>query len=67
MFAMKRMLAMLAGLVPFLCYAHPGHGDTEGFTIIHYLLEPEHLILLLLAIGVVFWLYKSLRGKEEKA
>lgn len=64
---MKKTLSLLGGLIPFLSFAHDGHGHTEGFTIIHYMTEAEHLVPVLVAGGVLYWLYKRMRGKEEKA
>jgi hypothetical protein len=42
--------------MPIISVAHPGHGETDGHTIIHYILEPIHAIaafsgVLLLALG----------------
>jgi hypothetical protein len=40
--------------------AHPGHGITEGTSVIHYVVEPLHIgpVLLLLATGftTALWL-----------
>ena len=37
--------------------AHPGHGTTEGFSPLHYLIDPLHLPLAIVggaaAIGVI--------------
>jgi len=41
----KLSLALITGLgmlIPFAGLAHPGHGETEGFSIIHYFSEPVH-------------------------
>jgi len=41
----KTFLATCATvLVPFLGFAHEGHGSSDGFTISHYFVEPEHAI-----------------------
>lgn len=57
---MKRLTILLALLLPFISNAHPGHGDTEGFTIIHYFTEPQHLAFLFIAMAVVlFFLGRS--------
>jgi hypothetical protein len=32
-----------------LAFAHPGHGGSDGYTIIHYFNEPQHAII---TIGV---------------
>ncbi len=48
----KTMLgSLLAVCAPLMTMAHPGHGDTDGYTITHYFREPVHLAAL--AIGVV--------------
>jgi hypothetical protein len=55
---MKRLLpfaSVLFILMPMLVTAHEGHGSTEGFTVTHYLVEPEHFALpILLMAGVAF-------------
>jgi len=47
---MKKIIASLATLTPLLALAHPGHGESEGYTIIHYFSEPQHALVTL---GVV--------------
>jgi len=44
---MKRMIASLILLLPALTWAHPGHGETDGYTITHYFTEPQHAIITL--------------------
>ncbi len=60
------LISLLAFLVPFLSFAHEGHGHTHGFTITHYFVEPEHLLLLIgvLAAGTLF--FRSYFKKEKK-
>lgn len=41
---MKKILIAAGLLVPFFSFAHPGHGETGGYTIIHYFVEPTHAI-----------------------
>jgi cytochrome bd-type quinol oxidase subunit 2 len=42
-------------LAPFAGMAHPGHGETEGFTITHYFTEPVHAtVSVILLAGVLF-------------
>ncbi len=41
------MIASLALLLPALTWAHPGHGETDGYTITHYFTEPQHAIITL--------------------
>lgn len=47
---MKKVIASLATLTPLIALAHPGHGETGGYTIIHYFSEPQHALVTL---GVV--------------
>ena len=47
---MKKVIDSLAALTPLFPLAHPGHGETEGYTIIHYFTEPQHLLV---SLGVV--------------
>ena len=44
---MKRMIASLTLLLPALTWAHPGHGETDGYTITLYFTEPQHAIITL--------------------
>ncbi len=41
------MIASLILLLPALTWAHPGHGETDGYTITHYFTEPQHAIITL--------------------
>ena len=41
---MKKILIAASLLVPFISFAHDGHGVTGGFTITHYFVEPQHAI-----------------------
>ncbi|WP_072363788.1 hypothetical protein [Chitinophaga sancti] len=54
---MKRSLILSIILLPLLASAHPGHGTTEGFTIIHYFTEWNHAMftwpVILLTVGIV--------------
>ena len=36
--------------LPLITLAHPGHGETDGYTITHYFTEPVHAVI---AIGVL--------------
>ncbi|MBK8701657.1 MAG: hypothetical protein IPN29_19720 [Saprospiraceae bacterium] len=43
-----KIVAML--LCPLAVMAHPGHGDSDGYSIIHYFKEINHLIFPLAAV-----------------
>ena len=45
--------SFLALLMPLATFAHPGHGDTDGYTIIHYFREPVHAVLPLVVFVVI--------------
>lgn len=52
---MKR-IALFAGLAALLAtpvFAHPGHGVSEGSSLLHFITEPEHIGLALLAVALV--------------
>ncbi len=64
---MKRVLILLALMLPFISNAHPGHGGTDGFTITHYFTEPQHVTFILLAMAVViFFLGRSKEIKDTE-
>jgi hypothetical protein len=54
-------LLALTAIAPISLFAHPGHGETEGFSIIHYFTEPVHATVTVLGAIAVFLLYKTLR------
>ena len=56
---MKKLvsLSFVSALIPLLGFAHEGHGHTNGFTITHYFVEPEHLVVMLgvFAAGILYF------------
>jgi hypothetical protein len=48
---------VLIGIVASSAMGHPGHGSTQGFSPLHYVLEPEHgslaaaAVLMTVALG----------------
>lgn len=62
---MKRLWALLVALIPALLYAHPGHGETEGFTIKHYMVEPEHVVVAVLALAVTIFFLGRKKEMQE--
>jgi hypothetical protein len=66
---MKRLLpfaSLLFILMPMLVTAHEGHGSTEGFTVTHYFVEPEHFALPLLLIAGIAFLVIRMRKVVKK-
>ncbi|MBY0481360.1 MAG: hypothetical protein K2Q21_08400 [Chitinophagaceae bacterium] len=63
---MKKFTAALAILVPVLAWAHPGHGETDGYTIIHYFTEPQHAIITLGVLAAVsIYIVRERRKKRS--
>jgi hydrogenase/urease accessory protein HupE len=67
---MKKMYHLLASLVflaaPATVLAHPGHGETEGFSVIHYFTEPVHAVVTILAIAAVITLVGYARRRQSR-
>lgn len=65
---MKKIIATAAVLMPLITMAHPGHGDTDGYTIIHYFTEPQHAIITfgILAAMAVYIAWERKRKSERK-
>lgn len=63
---MKKVIASLAVLTPLFALAHPGHGETEGYTIIHYFTETQHLLVTLgVMVLTTFFVVKERRKKQS--
>lgn len=61
---MKKVLIAASMLVPFISFAHDGHGVTGGFSITHYFVEPDHAIYTWSFIAAGLILAKYLRGRR---
>lgn len=53
-------------------YAHPGHGDTPGHSLLHYLTEPMHVmvfsaVVLMIAGSCSWYLFRKKRKAAERA
>lgn len=62
---MKSLLLLASTIFPALLMAHPGHGETEGFSFLHYLTEPMHALITLGAIVAVYAGIRYFRSKKE--
>ncbi|MEI8097187.1 MAG: hypothetical protein WCG74_00040 [Sediminibacterium sp.] len=62
---MKKIIGALALLLPATTWAHPGHGETDGYSIIHYFSEPQHAIITLgvMTIAVIYILRERKRNR----
>jgi hypothetical protein len=68
---MKKILVatFAINLIPFISFGHEGHGSTDGFTLTHYFVEPEHAVYtwsLLVAIVLLTSYYKVRRKGQSK-
>jgi cytochrome bd-type quinol oxidase subunit 2 len=60
--ALKTITVML---LPFTGMAHPGHGETEGFTITHYFTEPVHATVTVILLAGILFTVSYLRRKKS--
>ena len=66
---MKKIItvaAMLTCFLPLVSLAHPGHGETGGFTIIHYFTEPVHAVVSLAVITAVVLYIRNMRKQTQR-
>jgi hypothetical protein len=61
---MKKVLIAASLLVPFASFAHDGHGETSGFSITHYFVEPGHAVYTWSFIVAGFAIAKYLRARK---
>jgi hypothetical protein len=50
-------------VTPLISLAHPGHGETDGYTIIHYFVEPMHAVV---TFGVLIAAFAYIRYTRKK-
>jgi hypothetical protein len=66
---MKKIISTLSAslfLMPLITFAHPGHGETGGYTITHYFVEPMHSLVLLTAFGASLLLIRQMRRSRQQ-
>lgn len=53
---MKKITSLFVASLPLIASAHPGHGGSDGYTIIHYFSEPQHAMISLgvMVAAIVF-------------
>lgn len=69
---MKKIVAAICLLIvciPVFAFAHPGHGSTGGFTIIHYIVEPVHAFYTagIIVSCVVYFRFLAKTRREEQS
>lgn len=62
------LLAVLTLITPLITFAHPGHGETEGFSIIHYMVETDHAVVLgaIALCAGIYYLYAKNKKQTQK-
>lgn len=60
-----RLLAILLATVS-AAVAHPGHGETDGRSLLHYFTEPTHLLPLIAVIALAVGLFLAMYAKRKK-
>ncbi len=58
---MKKLIFLIALFLPGMILAHPGHGVSDGWSILHYTINVEHAIPLVLAVTAGIILYTKIR------
>lgn len=62
---LKVLLLLVVSAMPLVSLAHPGHGETGGYTITHYMVEPVHVIVAVVALSGIVFLVSQLRRKKQ--
>jgi hydrogenase/urease accessory protein HupE len=65
---MKKAIACISLFVfclPLIALAHPGHGETDGYTIIHYFIEPVHAVIAIGVLAAVTAFIRQLRKSKQ--
>ena len=62
---LKALLLFLVSAIPMISLAHPGHGETGGYTITHYMVEPVHLVISVVALSAIVFLVSQLRRNKQ--
>jgi hypothetical protein len=59
-------LSLFVLCLPLVSSAHPGHGGTDGYTIIHYFVEPMHAVVAISALfGAALYIRQLRRNKQQ--
>ncbi len=52
---------------PLISLAHPGHGETDGYTITHYFVEPMHAVVTYGIMIATIAYVQYVRRKEKRS
>lgn len=62
-----KLQLLILSLAPAASFAHEGHGNTPGSHPLHYLAEPFHVLVLLVALSAVAGVVYHLRKSQKKS
>lgn len=51
--------------LPLITLAHPGHGETDGYTITHYFTEPVHAVIAIGVLAAVVVFIRQMRKSKQ--
>lgn len=68
---MKKVISLTLSFfllsMPLVSLAHPGHGETGGYTIIHYFIEPMHAVVTYsILFGTLAYIIYRRTNKQPK-
>jgi hypothetical protein len=64
------LASLLTAIIPAISFAHPGHGTTGGYTIIHYFVEPQHAVItygVFLVTAIYVWRRRRKMQRNENS
>lgn len=63
---MKKIAAALSLFsLPLISLSHPGHGNTDGYTITHYFTEPDHVSVTIAVLIVAVLYFRNVKKKQR--
>jgi len=62
-----RIQLLIFALTPTVLFAHEGHGFTKGNSPLHYLAEPFHAVVLLVAVSAIAGVVYYFRKQQKKS
>lgn len=63
----KIAVVIVTAVTPLIIYAHPGHGSTDGYSIIHYFVEPVHAVVTWSVLAAAFLYIRATRKRNQRS
>jgi hypothetical protein len=64
---LMKMQVFIIALAPTSLFAHEGHGHIPGSHPLHYMAEPFHVLVFLVAVSAIAGLAYHLRKRKAKS